>query len=33
MSGRSSRSTLIQTKPAFMAAATSSSSNDSWAMT
>lgn len=33
MSGRSSRSTLMQTNPAFIAAATSASSNDSCAMT
>ncbi len=33
MSGRSSRSTLTQTNPEFIAAATSGSSNDSWAMT
>ena len=33
MSGRSSRSTLMHTNPAFITLATSSSSNDSWAMT
>ena len=32
-SGRSSRSTLMFTNPSFIAAATSSSSNDSWAIT
>ena len=32
-SGRSSRSTFTLTNPEFMAAATSSCSNDSWAMT
>ena len=32
-SGRSSRSTFTFTNPEFMAAATSSCSNDSWAMT
>ena len=33
MSGRSSRSTLTATKRSLSAAATVSSSNDSWAMT
>jgi hypothetical protein len=32
-SGRSSRSTLTQTNPAFISAAVASSSKDSWAMT
>ena len=32
-SGRSSRSTLMLTKPAFMTRAVSASSKDSWAMT
>ena len=32
-SGRSSRSTLMLTKPAFMTRAVSGSSKDSWAMT